>query len=241
MKVFYILSMLLICDYSAYSQWAVPANMRAENTLDRLSDKNGLSNSDILYGIPLPPGNVVGDVYFDKKWNAGSIMLYETETLIEGYPMKYDVKSEVLEIKSKAGVKILDTRKIKSLVWKDSLTNIPHYFINGAEFKLEGVPVKGLLEVLVDGKTPLIKRDQIFVKEPTYNVAMGSGSRDTKIYHKVSYYYISNSELIKVKGKKEIIKISSNPVATEEYFKSNKINLGKEAGLIKAFEYLNTL
>ena len=241
MKVLFSFIFTLLCQVSVFAQWAIPTQLRAENTLDRLSDKGGLSNSDILYGIPLPPGSVVGDVYFDKKWNSATILLYQTETMIEGYPVKYDIKGDVLEIKSSAGIKVLDVRKVKNMVWIDSLTQKPHYFANGAEFKVEGVPVNGLLEVLVDGKTPLMKRDQIYVKDPTYNVAMGAGSRDTKIYHKFTYYYSKGSELIKVKGKKDVLAITNNTAAVEEYIKQNKLNVSKESGLIKVFEYINTL
>jgi hypothetical protein len=241
MKVVILLVLSIICHESLFAQWAIPPNLRAENTLDRLSDKGGLSNSDMLYGIPLPPGSVMGDFYFDKKWNNATILLYQTETMIEGYPVKYDIKGDVIEIKSSAGIKILDTRKVKNMVWIDSLTLKPHYFANGAEYKIEGVVANGLLEVLVDGKTPLMKRDQIFVKDPTYNVAMGAGSRDTKIYHKLTYYTGNGSELTKVKGKKEVLALTNNPTAVEDYIKQNKIKLNKESGLISVIQYINTL
>lgn len=34
---------------NSWAQWAIPTQMRAENTLDRLSDKGGLSSSDLLH------------------------------------------------------------------------------------------------------------------------------------------------------------------------------------------------
>lgn len=239
----YLLLVLIFNHYSflTIAQWAIPQQMRAENTLDRLSDKGGLSNSDILYGIPLPPGNVVGDVYLDKKWNTASLLIYDSEVLIEGYPVKYDVKADVIEIKSVSGIKVLDARKVRSMVWVDSLSNQPHYFVNAADYKLDGTPMKGLIEVLVDGKIPLMKKDHVFVKEPTYNVAMGSGSRDIKIYHKSLYYYAHNGELFKINSKKDIEEIPITDESIDEYIKSNKINTGKESGLLKLFTYINSL
>jgi hypothetical protein len=241
MKIYLLVIFTFLFQSEVFAQWAIPTQMRAENTLDRLSDKGGLSNSDILYGIPVPPGNVVGDYYFDKKWNNATILLYQSETMIEGYPVKYDLHNHLIEIKSSLGIKVLDVRKIKNMVWIDSLSRIPHYFVNGAEYKVEGVQGNGLLEVLVDGKTPLLKRDQLYIKAPTYNVALDAGSRDTKIFHQFSYFYAKEAELYKIKGKKEITAATDSPAVIEEYIKNEKIKVNKESGLIKVFEYINKL
>ncbi len=234
-----LLSILL--QFEVFGQWAIPAQMRAENTLDRLSDKGGLSNSDILYGVPLPPGKVIGDNYLDKKWNKANILLYQSETVIEGYPIKYDIKSDLVEIKTNAGIKILDIKKIKNIVWVDSITSIPHYFVNAGEFKREGVPSRGLLEVLVDGNIPLVKKTELFVKKPTYNAALDVGTRDTKIYPKETNYYVKDGEMIKVKGKKDISAAAADRAnEVESFIKVNKLNVNKETDLIRVFEILNS-
>lgn len=239
MRVFLVL-LLTLLQFEVFGQWAIPAQMRAENTLDRLSDKGGLSNSDILYGVPLPPGSVIGDNYLDKKWNKANILLYQTETIIEGYPVKYDVKSDLIEIKTNVGIKVLDVKKVKNLVWVDSISSAPHYFVNAGEFKKEGVPSKGLLEVLVDGTLPLVKKTEFFVKKPTYNAALDVGTRDTKIYPKETTYFVKEGEMIKVKGKKDIAAAAPERAKeVETFIKVNKLNVNKEADLIKVFEFLN--
>lgn len=240
MRVFLVLLSILL-QFEVFGQWAIPAQMRAENTLDRLSDKGGLSNSDILYGVPLPPGKVIGDNYLDKKWNKANILLYQSETVIEGYPIKYDIKSDLVEIKTNAGIKILDIKKIKNIVWVDSITSIPHYFVNAGEFKREGVPSRGLLEVLVDGTIPLVKKTELFVKKPTYNAALDVGTRDTKIYPKETNYYVKDGEMIKVKGKKDISAAAADRAnEVESFIKVNKLNVNKETDLIRVFEILNS-
>jgi len=239
MRVFLVLLSILL-QFQVFGQWAIPAQMRAENTLDRLSDKGGLSNSDILYGVPLPPGKVIGDNYLDKKWNKANILLYQSETVIEGYPIKYEIKSDLVEIKTNAGIKILDIKKIKNIVWVDSVTLIPHYFVNAGEFKREGVPSRGLLEVLVDGTIPLVKKTELFVKKPTYNAALDVGTRDTKIYPKETTYYVKEGEMIKVKGKKDIPAAAADRAnEVESFIKVNKLNVNKETDLIRVFEFLN--
>jgi hypothetical protein len=238
-----ILSILLVLLFQtvAFGQWAIPKQMRAENTLDRMSDKGGLSNSDILYGVPGDPGGVVGDVYLNNKWNNATILLYQSETMIEGYPVKYDLKSNLIEIKSNAGIKVLDVKKIKNMMWKDSVTTVPQYFVNGGEYKKDGTPFVGLLEVIVDGPLPLLKRTQLFVKQPTYNAALDVGSKDIKIYQKSVIFYAKEGGLTEVKNKKDVLEASGGlSKEVETYIKSNKLNAGKEEGIKRVFEFINS-
>ena len=114
----------------------------------------------------MTPGGVKGSTYLDKKWNLATILLFQSEKLLEGYPVKYELKENELEVKASNGIKILDTKNIKSLVWKDSITQEPKYFISGSEYTDEGTPLNGLLEVLSDGKVPLLKRNLVVVKAP---------------------------------------------------------------------------
>ena len=110
--------------------------------------------------------------------------MYQSEKMIEGYPAKFDIQSDLFEVKTNNGIKILDNSKVKNVVWIDSLTSLPDYFVNGKEYRIEGVPSTGILEIVVDGIFPLFKKTELFVKEPTYNVAFDVGSRDKKIFQK---------------------------------------------------------
>jgi len=241
MKSLQLIFLLLMLHHAGLSQWAIPTQMRAENTLDRLGDPGGLANSDLLYGVPLPPGKVIGDNYLDKKWNKATILLYQSETMIEGYPVKYDIKSNLIEITTSAGIKVLDVKKINSLVWIDSMTLFPRYFVNGSKYKIDGIPVAGLLEVLVDGTFPLLKKTELYVKQPNYNVALDVGSRDAKILQNEFFYYPREGQLTSVKTKKDILNVAEERAAEiDSFIKTNKLNVKKELDLIRVFEKLNS-
>lgn len=225
----------------AYAQWAIPPYMRAQNTLTRLSEPiRGMSSADLLYGIPMEPGIVIGDNYLDKKWNTATILLYQSETMIEGYPVKYDVKNDLLEIQSRSGIKVLEGKKIKNLVWVDSITTQPHYFVNGGEYRYENSKLLGLLEVIVDGQIPLLKRSELNTKKPNYNAALDVGTRDTKIYFKDVFLYARGKELFIVKNKEDVLKAAGDRSAeVEAFIKENKLNTNKQPGLKQVFEFLN--
>ena len=173
MKISILWFLLFALISLGYTQSVVPNNIRAANTLDRLVDLDGLSNADMLYGIPLPEGKVIGDTYLDVQWKAASILLYDKNKLIEGFPVRYDIHLNELEIKAKNGVKVLKGDKVKSFVWMDSLTNSPVYFVNAKEFQNEdNVTLSGFFQVLTDGALPLFKKTRVSFKKADYNIQL---------------------------------------------------------------------
>jgi len=223
-----------------YSQWNMPTQMRAQQTLDRLTDADALGRNDLLYGVPLPPGQVVGDYYLDTKWNAASLFLHNHEKMLEGYLVKYDLKSNMLEIKTKNGIKLLDVKRVKSLVWSDSITRRAHYFANAAEFTENGTPLTGLLEVLAEGNWPLMKRTTLYEKQPDYVPAFDVGSRDTKIIKRQTFYMVSGNTLIKIGNKKSLVaQLGDLQQPAEEFIKTNNLDIRREVDLTRLFDFLN--
>lgn len=214
--------------------------MRASNTLDRMSDVGGLSRNDLLYGLPMTPGGIKGTTYLDKKWNIATILLFESEKLLEGYPVRYDLKENELEVKAKNGTKVIESKNIKSVVWRDSLTQLPKFFINGGEYTDEGTPLNGLLEVLADGKVPLLKRNYIVIKAPDYVVGFDVGSRDTKIFKKSTYYYATGKNLTKITSKKTLLPaFGDDAVEVEKFIKTNKLSTNNDRDLAMVFDGYN--
>ena len=240
MKSIRLTLFLFVAALSSNAQWAIPPQMRAANTLDNLA-QNGLNQSDLLYGLPMEPGKVVGDSYITKEWNVATIMLTDSEKIIEGYPVRYDIKAAVLEIKSKNGIKILNSKSIKSLVWLDSLM-IPHYFTNADMFKEESVTQSGLVEILVDGEVTLLKKFVVEIIKPNYNIAMGSGSKDTKIVPRSIFYSAIAGELTRIKSKNDLLKVSGiHSAAISKLISDKGLKVKNQADLIEIFVNLNGL
>lgn len=209
--------------------------------MDGMADMGGMTRSDVLYGIPVPPGRVIGDNYMDLKWNPASLLIYGSEKVIDGYHVRYDIKSEALEIKVDNGIKMLMVNRIESLIWYDSLTSTPRAFVNGKGYTEDGVQMSGLLEVVQDGKVPLIKKTTLWVKRPDYIPAFDVGNRDEKIYKRENFYYAKGKEVFEIKRKKDLLAIfgdKSNDV--EEFIKINRLNVKEEYGLQNVFEYYNS-
>ena len=226
-----------------YAQSVVPNNIRAANTLDRLVE-DGLSNADMLYGFPLPEGKIIGDTYLETQWNAASILLYDKDKLIEGFPVRYDIYLNELEIKARNGIKVLKGEKVKSFVWMDSLTNSPVYFVNAKEFQnADNVTLTGFFQVLTDGSLPLFKKTKVDVKKAHYNVQLNVGSLDDKILKKDELYVGKGHQVIEVpSSKKKLLPLFGDKSEDiEKFIKENALTTSKEYHLTSIFKYYNSL
>lgn len=225
----------------SFSQSAVPNNIRATNTLERLG---GISKTDMLYGIPMPPGKVIGDTYLDMHWKNSSILLYEKDKLLEGYPVRYDIHSDELEINAKNGIKVLKGSKVKSFVWADSITNTPTYFVNAKEYKSDNnTNLGGFFQVVSDGAMPLFKKTTVEIKKADYNVAFNVGSHDDKILKKSDFYTLKGNEVVEIPGsKKKFLPLFGDKTEViEKFIRDNGLSISKEENLKMIFDHYNSL
>jgi hypothetical protein len=232
---------VVFCFQQGLAQFAVPSQMRSQIAMDQL--RGGATNqvNNVVYGLPAPPGRVVGDEYLDTKWNVGNVMM-QSGDILERYKVRYDLKGQLLEIESMQGVKLLDYKLIKSIVWLDSETQATRVFVNAAAYKDEGVPLIGILEVLVDGQAPLMRRHYLYVKQPDYVPALDVGSRDTQIFKKNEILYASGGDLFEIKGRKSLTALFGDHSAkVDDYIKANDLGVKRDSDLVRVFEYYNSL
>ncbi len=224
-----------------WSQNMTPKVVQADVMQKRWS-VGGSPNSQIAT-LPMSPGTKVAEVYLDPSWKRSSVAIYGSDQLLDGYPARYDLKANSLEFNINNEFKILDVRRVKSMVWLDSLTNIPHNFVNGKEYQVNNTPMTALLEVLVEGKLPLYKEYQFWIKKPDFNPALNVGSPDELIYKKDVFYFGTGKALQAVPDKKKSIPaiFGDQAEAMKGYIKQQGLSVGKEGDLVKLFEYYNSL
>ncbi|MBA4053157.1 MAG: hypothetical protein C0490_00440 [Marivirga sp.] len=230
-------------SFAQQGSTVIPSNVRAVNTIERLTDSNGLGTNEMMYGIPLPEGKVIGDTYLSPEWKRSAILLYEGNKLLEGYPVRYDIKADELDVKTQSGVKVLSGRNVKSFIWIDSVLSEPNYFINAKEYKLDGVTLSGFFEVLVDGKSPLFKKMLVTIKKADYNVQLSIGSRDDKIIKNPEFYCAVGNKVTEIPaGKKKLLPMfNAVEGEMEKFIDENALSPKKEEDLVKIFTYYNAL
>jgi len=245
LKVILFSFCVLIFSSQTYAQWIIPSQMRSEVTLDHLLSSNGSAKPDLSFGNAMSIGSTSGHNYIDQKWNNCSILLFDSQKLIEGYLAKYDISENKLAVKSKSGTKLIEVIKIKSIVWLDSLTSAPRYFINAKDYKEDNTQLSGLLEVLVDGQVPLLARSYLKEKEIGFFSGLFSlfdKEKREKKYEVDKFFYVgSGNSVSKISAKREfLLSFGDFYWEMEEYIEKNNLNISTQIGLQKVFEYYNT-
>lgn len=240
MKYIFIIYFSLLITISDAQNGAIPPVIRAQNTLDDIS-RGGVGPNTFLYGLPVQPGSLVGDFYLDNKWNKSRVLLYAGDKLLEGVLSRFDLKNQHLEIKVDNAIKILEINRIKSLVWFDSETNQPSYYVNAQDYIFHETKLTGLLEVVVDGRLPLLKFTVITIKKADYNVALDVGSKDDKVLHKEILFFSLENNLHEIKSKKSLATVFKDSQSkVEEFVRINKLSFSKEKDIKRIFEFYNS-
>jgi hypothetical protein len=197
--------------------------------------------TDLMNGMPItrPASRVLGDSYLASAWNVTSISLYNVEEKIEGYRTRYNLYFDEMEYQTPEGVKVLGGSRIKSFSYKDSVAS---RYVNAKDYLLEGTPLVGFFEVLVDGPAPLLKKYYVLVKDPDYNPALSAGSRDTRIVRYSDLYCAKGNQIIKAKRKKDMMAFFGDKADhMKDYMKRNGLFPGEETNLRVIFQYYNSL
>lgn len=185
---------------------------------------------------------VEGDPYLWTRWSPGSVTLYREDKFYEIPGLKYDVLNHGIDVMfDKERLKSLDGDLVKEFEYKDSLTQLPHRFINAKAFTRDGLPLKGFLEVLCWGKVDVYSYTEATLLKPNYNVAVGSGHKNYQISKKKSLLYSPGVDLRPL-NKKELTKLwSERATEMNKFQKINKLNTSRERDLMLMVDYFNTL
>jgi hypothetical protein len=242
--------------YFEIELWPLDADEEANATKDMLKSIRSLNVAEIfssqieftaknnVYGIPAEPKKIIGNFYLDPKWNKANIQLYDQENILKGLLIRYNISSNTIEVKTEDSEKIIiiPGNKIQNLVWLDSKHRVPRYFVNGLDFKLEGSPISGFFEVLVEGNLPLVRRTMASIKESNYNETLMIGNYDHEIKKRNVYYYLIKNELFPIpKKKRELFKLFHEKESMmKKMFDESQLNMKDETNLFILFTNFNS-
>ena len=212
----------------------------AQSTAGQLANDPLLWGSGNLYGkSPSKTGGVNGATHLDTKWNLADITFFDSK-ILEGIPVKYDLKENRLELFALKEVRMVEVKKIKSLVWRDSLTHLPKRFINGNEYNERGAPLTGLLEVLEDGKISLLKRNFVSIRKPDFVAELGTGNYNTEISKSAMYYYAIGAVVTEITNRKTLLQaFGSDASEVKKFMNTNNSSIRSEQDLVIVFRNYN--
>ena len=198
MKKLFIL-LAFVKSTAAFCQPVAAPNVRASITLDRMNDNLGITPvGPALYGIPLPPAEVIGQGYLDTAWSRSSIILYSSDKTYNHPAARYDVLNNCLEVKMPDKMLMVPSDKLKGFLLTNGKTSMA--FVNAKEFDAASA---GFYEVLSAGKVTLLKKYEAKLKPSTYVPSFDLGSRNAKIIKSESYYYADEKGVTQLEKKEK--------------------------------------
>jgi len=223
---------------------ALQKTIRATNIAELFSKRPNFIGGNSIYGIPPEPKKLIGNFYLDPKWNKASILLYKNEEIMEGYFVRYNISSNTFELRSENSdeATTIPGLRVRNIVWIDSEHNVPRYFVNGMDFKDEGSPIAGFFEVLVDGKSPLVRRTIASIKESNYNTALMVGNRNDEVVKRFVFYYISGKDVVEIPQKKKGFYAIFGEISEEmeTFVNVNQLSVNNPAHLFSIFSEYNS-
>jgi|GEM_PF-6121723 len=190
---------------------------------------------------PSYSGNNIPEIpepdYQYKSWPTMKIMGNDGTVFSTEEANFYPPTKQII-FKTKKGLKELYADKVSSATIDGDLYK--SYFYVNSNRKL----VKGFFLTLADGPVSLIKQVELKEKRKLNNL-MGDVGQQKPKFNKVNRFYIGieNEEIQKIKPSKKSVSslFPKHYRAMEKFIKKKKLKMRKEADLIKAIEFGNSL
>jgi len=210
------------------------------NMATRLANAKNINQSEILNGAANKNARLIGETYLNKTWNVSTLFFYNYSNAIEGFPIKYELKSKSLEVLINKTIKLIDCSRIRHFIWIDSLTQSPHYFVNGKELKFTHAPMIGFFEILVEGKINLFEKVEVELVNANFNPLLASRPEEASIVKREIYFIEKEKMVYPVKNKKEFLALL-NSKELNEFLNSKRLKVTKKEDLIELVQFYNTL
>ncbi len=212
---------------------------RASTNFDIYSRTIDLNQKSLAFGLTEAQFNSIKDeAYANPNFVQGKIF-QEDQLIKDDVPMRYNAYADEIEIKKNPsdesyGALIKDP-SIFVKMFRDIYVFVPY----------EGSNEKGgYFNVLSDGKTyDLYKKTKALYREPQKAETSYARDMPPSFPKTVTYYLVQNGTFLEMpNSKSKILKMMDRKKGEmKKYIKENDIDLDKEADLIKAISYFDSL
>lgn len=206
-------------------------------------DRN-VNPGQVINELPLPPPGMEGSFYLNENWLTGDFTITNSDKLYKNFPLRYDLKNQLLEIENNDQTKICTLPVLRTFSYRNHNNEIESYINTELIDDANKILPKSIAQVLYEDKLMLIGVPYVEVKDPTYVPAIDMGNRNQKILKKIDYYVINNARAHKITGpsfKKNEGIFGNKKSDVENYIKENRLKFNKEDDLVKIFNYYNSL
>ncbi len=174
------------------------------------------------------------NAFITEDWVQADL-ISENNQIVSKYLLKYDPYVQKLYLKEGADILAIPPTYIKGFILKteEKNRNFEKFNIKGKAFEF--------LELIQKGEISLYKRYETSLLKANYNQLLDTGNFNDKVVIEEKYFLLKNGkfELIPTKNKKAKSFFIKKYSGSKNFIKKYKLNLQKEADLIKILNYLN--
>ncbi len=243
----FIASLFLILSSNYLSSQATPnPSMGPAGVFDRTDSRMMDAMRDLKNRRArkaAPPTGVKGSYYFNEKFQLSTVIYFD-EILKDKAFLRYNAANDEIEMGNNVNQKdaeevLLKSAKVNAIIDNEEYKLLPH------RLKESNYPVIGYLVVLVDNEkySLFLKRKKVFMKAVEARTSLDR-SFPPRFVDDVSYYFSSNENTpipLRV-SKSNLRKISEeNGSKVKNFIKENNIKIKSSEGLIKVFNFMNSL
>ena len=184
-----------------------------------------------------PKSEDQGEDYISDRWNQGSIVLLTGDT-IRNYPLKYNLLTRNVEVKTEQMVKVVPIDDVRQFYWLDNGQRLT--FINGSGYTMGGTPIVGSYQVLAEGALNLFKKYHLTVQKANYRPELDVGFTENRLIKEVKYFVATGKNLYELKnGKKVFDHFRQHRPTMKRFAKREGLNPKREDDLIAIVQHYN--
>lgn len=223
---------------------SVISNVKGQVTvggLQRNSIDLNMRPQGVIMELKPPVREAVGSTYVEDSWLIGKIDLANGQ-VINGYPMRYDILTDQVEVRIDGELRGVQGKNVKSLTLFYEQTQSKDIFVNGRYCKETVNESPGFYKVISNGEWSLLEKLEVDYEEPNYNPVLGVGNQEGRYVRKNKLYITNGKTIIPVVQKKgkflESLGEQSSKVSA--FMKKENLSLNHEGDVKLIVEFLNT-
>ncbi len=178
-------------------------------------------------------------LYLSDQWNQGIVVLLSGDSIVQ-YPIKYNLSTKNVEVKTKQAIKVVPLKDMRSFYWFDDGNR--YDFINGSGYTTEALPYTGYFQVLIEGTVNLFKKTHLSVQKANYRPELDVGSPNDRVVKTEAYYLAQRRSVIELKRSKNVYGFfKQHRDEVKRYARKQKWNPKREEDLVAIVGYYNEL
>lgn len=177
--------------------------------------------------------------YISDEWNQGTIVLL-TDDSIHHYPLKYNLMTDAVEVKTEHVVKVVPLSDVRRFYWVQNGQR--QDYINSSGYTMTGTPFVGYLQLLSEGAVNLFKKIYLNIQKANYRPELDVGSPEDKIVREEIYFVARGTNIIELKRRNSVYDFfKQHRAKVKKYAQQNKLQPKREEDLIDIVEYYNQI